>query len=537
MSIAKRGRIGAAFTVALLLCALPALAQIHVVPITGGRVAGVLSDGVVSFKGIPFAAPPVGALRWRAPQPVKAWQGVKQADQFGPSCMQNPRFTRMFDAPSAISENCLYLNVWTPAKSPDAKLPVMVWIYGGGFFGGMTSTPAYDGTHFAHHGVVLVSVAYRLGVFGFLADPQLSREQGGTSGNYGLLDMIQGLNWVKANIAKFGGDPTNVTIFGESAGGFAVSMLAASPAAHGLFERVISESGSNLTPPRYDQEGGELIGTLAQAEGSGARFLAKLGANNIAAARRIPADVLQKAYESASRGGFWPVFDGRILPRDEYLLYQERRFNDTPVLIGTNSDEGLAFARPGVTPAKFESQVRSQYGKYANALLAVYPHTTDAESEQSARDLTRDTMFAWGTWSWARLQTRYGRHKAYLYYFDHRSGSPLHGASHASELGFVFGNLGRPGGGPSGLHGKPARADIDLSNVMNQYWVNFARTGDPNGAGLPHWPALHEPHAEAMYLDAHPHAGPVPNIAKLKVLDRYFAYRRAEARSRARHER
>ena len=225
-----------------------AFAQINTATVTGGQVAGVVSNGVAAFKGIPFAAPPLGDLRWKAPQPVVAWSGIRKADAYGPSCMQDANFASIFGAPPAIGEDCLYLNVWTPAKSPAEKLPVMVWIYGGGFVGGMTSVPAYDGTHLAQQGVILVSVAYRLGVFGFLAYPGLSQETGKGSGNYGLLDQIAGLKWVKANIAAFGGDPARVTVFGESAGGLSVSMLAASPHARGLFHGVISERNRAFFP-------------------------------------------------------------------------------------------------------------------------------------------------------------------------------------------------------------------------------------------------------------------------------------------------
>jgi len=240
-----------------------AIADIHEAEVTGGRVAGVSTDGVASFKGIPFAASPVGSLRWRSPQAVKSWTGVKEASSFAPGCVQNAGPAGR--AGAASSEDCLYLNVWTPAKAANEKLPVMVWIYGGAFAAGSTSVPTYDGTHLAQKGVVLVSVAYRVGPFGFLADPELTRENGGTSGNFGLEDMIAGLKWVKSNIAKFGGDPSRVTIFGESAGGIAVSMLSASPAAKGLFQGAISESGGNFGPGRIDngaQEGGVTMAPL-----------------------------------------------------------------------------------------------------------------------------------------------------------------------------------------------------------------------------------------------------------------------------------
>src|SRR4051812_25870565 len=241
---------------ALLVVAAPVRAEVREAGVAGGKIAGVTANGIVSFKGIPFAAPPVGPLRWKAPQPPKSWSGVMQAAKYGAACMQDAMFPQLFGAPPELSEDCLYLNVWTPAKTAVDMLPVMVWIYGGGFVGGQTSVPIYDGTKLAEKGVVLVSVAYRLGVFGFLAHAELTRESGKGSGNYGLQDQIAGLAWVKQNIGKFGGDPGRVTIFGESAGGIAVSMLAASPAAKGLFQGAISESGGNFGAPRFANEGG-----------------------------------------------------------------------------------------------------------------------------------------------------------------------------------------------------------------------------------------------------------------------------------------
>ena len=434
----------AACTAVMLWLAPAAGAQVRDADITGGRVSGVVANRVVSFKGIPFAAPPVGTLRWKAPQPVKPWTGVKQASAFGPSCMQDPMFARLFGAPPDISEDCLYLNVWTPAKTAGDALPVMVWIYGGGFVGGQTSVPAYDGTHLAEKGVVLVSVAYRLGVFGFMAHPDLSRESGKGSGNYGLQDQIAGLQWVKANIAKFGGDPGRVTIFGESAGGIAVSMLAASPAAKGLFQGAISESGGNFGPARFANEGGVNVPALKVAEAAGRGFLAKLGANDLRAARELSAEKLRTAQGPGLQASFWPVFDGDVLPGDQYELYQAKRFNDTPVLIGTNSDEGALFARPGMTPALFEQQIRQGYGKHADAILAAYPHATDAEAAKAGKDIFRESAFAWHTWAWAMLQTEKGKGRAYVYYFDHRTPQSPNGAGHGSEIGYVFKNLGGP---------------------------------------------------------------------------------------------
>ncbi len=504
-----------------------AFAQINTAMVTGGQVTGVVSNGVAAFKGIPFAAPPLGDLRWKAPQPVTSWSGIRKADAYGPSCMQDANFASIFGAPPAIGEDCLYLNVWTPAKSPSEKLPVMVWIYGGGFVGGMTSVPSYDGTHLAQQGVILVSVAYRLGAFGFLAHPGLSQESGKGSGNYGLLDQIAGLKWVKANIAAFGGDPARVTVFGESAGGLSVSMLAASPRARGLFHGVISESGGSFGPPRYSNEGGETVPPLKVAEASGKAFLDKLGAHDIKAARALDAAVIQKALGPGLQGGFWPTFDGDVLPADQYKLYQAGRFNDTNVLIGTNSDEGSLFVRGSVTPAAFEQQVRDGYGARADVILGAYPHTA-AEATRAATNLARDSTFAWHTWAWALLQSEKGKGKAYLYYFDHRTPRTPNGSGHGSEIGYVFRNLGGPGAGPSGIQGTPTAEDQAISDLLSGYWVNFAKTGNPNGPGLPQWSAFSASEQQALVADEHPGTRPVPNLEQLKALDEYYAWRRSQ---------
>jgi para-nitrobenzyl esterase len=514
--------------IAMVLAINTANAQIKSATITGGQVEGVIGDGVAAFKGIPFAAPPVGALRWKAPQSVIGWEGTRKADAYAASCMQDANFVKLFGAPPGISEDCLYLNVWTPAKTAAEKLPVMVWIYGGGFVGGMTSIPSYDGTRLAQKGVILVSVAYRLGVFGFLAHPDLSQETGKGSGNYGLLDQIAGLKWVKANIAAFGGDPSRVTVFGESAGGLSVSMLAASPRARGLFHGVISESGGSFGPPRHDDEGGETVPPLKVAEASGKAFMDKLGAHDIKAARALHADVIQKALGPGLQGGFWPVFDGDVLPGDQYKLYLAGRFNDTNVLIGTNSDEGGLFTHGTVTPAAFEQQVRAGYGAGAAAILAAYPHANPAEATSAASHLARESTFAWHTWAWALLQSEKGKGKAYLYYFDHRTPRTPNGAGHGSEIGYVFRNLGGPGAGPAGIQGPPTAEDEAISDLLSGYWVNFAKTGDPNGAGLPQWPAFSQSSQQVLFADQHPGARPVPNLAQLKALDEYYAWRRSQ---------
>jgi len=378
----RKSLIAGIFAVAVLSIAPFALSQIQNAKSTGGQLQGVVVDGVASFKGIPFAAPPVGDLRWKAPEPSKAWNGIRKADAYAPGCMQDSSMVKMVGASVGVSEDCLYLNVWTAAKAAGEKRPVMVWIHGGAFVGGMTGTPMFDGTKFAQKGVVLVSIAYRLGVFGFMAHPQLSRESAKGSGAYGIQDMIAGLQWVKNNIAQFGGDPSCVTIFGESAGGIAVGMLSAAPAAKGLFQRAISESGGSFAPPRIADEAGQNVPSLKLAESNGESFLKKLGVADIKAARALPAEQILKAAGGGMGGGssFWPVADGNAIPGDPYELYEKGRFNDTPILVGTNSNEGGLFSRGPVTAAAFEQQIRSGYGEKADVILGAYPHSTDAEA-------------------------------------------------------------------------------------------------------------------------------------------------------------
>jgi len=512
--------LAVAALLAAAACAPKAAPLSTTVDVTGGTVAGTAQGDLTVFKGIPFAAPPVGKLRWAEPAPVVPWQGTKQTTQYGAPCMQDPSMLKFMGINATASEDCLYLNVWTPAKTRGDKLPVMVWIYGGGFAGGATSAPLYDGTKLAEKGVIVVSVAYRLGALGFLASPELSKESGHGSGNYGLEDQIAGLKWVRDNIAQFGGDPANVTIFGESAGGIAVSMLGASPLAKDLFAKAISESGGNFGPARKGNEGGVNMRTLADAEKQGADFLKALGATHIAAARALPAAKIQAGPGAGAQGGFWPNFDGHVLPGDQYALYSQGRFNDTPVLIGTNSDEGALFVQGPVTPAQFEKQIRTQYGSSADALLTVYPHATPAEALQSSRDVFRDTAFAWPTWTWAKLQTEKGSQPAYAYYFDVRTPQQPGGSSHASEMPYVFGNIDVPTVGGS----KPDKA---TSDQMMTYWTNFAKTGDPNGNGASEWPRFTLKDQQVRVLGTSPGVSPVPHMPMLQAWDDYYKKLRA----------
>jgi para-nitrobenzyl esterase len=525
--------------VAVMLCAAqPARCQIQTAKVTGGEVKGVIKDGIASFKGIPFAAPPVGDLRWRAPQPVKPWDGVRNANSYAPGPMQPALAAIAMGAPANLSEDCLYLNVWTSAKAPDEKLPVMVWIYGGGFISGLTSVPVTDGTRLAQKGVVLVSIAYRVGPFGFLAHPELSQESGKGSGCYGIQDQVAGLRWVKDNIAQFGGDPSRVTIFGQSAGGISVSMLTTVPAARGLFQRVICQSGGSMGPAKRSDTLEMSVLSLPMAEAAGTNYLRKLGVNTIKAARALSADAIQTV-ESASELQhamgqmsskkavtgitFWPVADGETLPGGGSELYEAGKFHDTPVLMGWNSDEGSMFVHVKASPEEFEKEVRANFGPAAEPMIKAYPHSTAPEVFKSAKDIVRDMAFGWNTWTWAKLQTRKGKNKAFVYYFDQRTPSSPDGSSHASELGCVFRNIKAWTGGPS-----PQNAQ--LSDLMSSYWVNFAISGDPNGAGLPAWPAFTETDMNAMFFDNNPGARPMPHLEKVKAVDAYYAWRRQQSR-------
>ena len=487
------------------------------VKVAGGLVEGTVENGLAVYRGIPFAAPPVGERRWRAPQPAAAWQGVLRADTFAPTCVQGG------GQAAGMSEDCLYLNIWSPAKSASDRVPVLVWIYGGGFSGGATSIPTYSGEALAGKGVILVSIAYRVGPLGFMAHPGLSAEaKHRGSGNYGLLDMIAGLQWIKQNIAAFGGDPGRVTIFGESAGGIAVSMLCASPLAKGLFHGAISQSGGSFGPSRPGSMPGENMVRLSDAENAGEAFGKNAGAESIATLRALPADKLMAAARGA-RGLGWPIVDGWVIPDDQSRLYRAGRFNDTPILVGYNSDEGQSFS-VARTPEAYVKYVTDRFGPHAETLLKLYPVDATAV-KKPARDLMRDAAFGWHTWAWARLHAQKGRTKAYYYYFDQhpprlpRSPQDDFGSPHGLDVPYVFQHLNEL---------KPAATPGDhlVSDAMATYWTNFAKHGNPNGPGVPSWPSFSDKTPVVMYLSENLRTGPVPSETSLKGLDAYFAWRR-----------
>jgi para-nitrobenzyl esterase len=501
------------FFIAMLMGTIAVAQQPAPIKVEQGLVQGTSEDGLTVYKGIPFAAPPVGELRWKAPQPAAKWSGVKEATKFAPGPIQGGT------PPSGKSEDCLYLNVWTPAKSANDKIPVLVWIYGGGFNAGATSETVYTGEKLAKKGVVLVSIAYRVGRLGFLAHSELSAESPNhVSGNYGLLDMVAGLQWVQKNIAAFGGDPNKVTIFGESAGGIAVSMLCVSPLSKGLFQGAISQSGGSFGPPRETTYPGENMKRLRDAEANGDAYVKSASVSSIAEMRKIDADKLPPG-----PGLAWPIIDGWVIPDDQYKLYEAGKYNDLPILVGYNSDEGLSF-RPPKTPEEYVTGVKTRYGKFADDLIKAYP--VDATTvPKTARDLARDAAFGWHTWSWARLQAKKGKAKAYFYYFDqhpdHPQDSPRYGqgSPHGQDVAYVFEHLDTS-------NPQTTKADLEISDAMGTYWTNFAKNGDPNGKGVPNWPAFSDANPVVMHLSQTPHIGPVPSAEALKVLDAYFAWRR-----------
>jgi para-nitrobenzyl esterase len=499
------------FLIVLFAVSTSVAQQPKPIKVEGGTLQGITEEGLTVYKGIPFAAPPIGELRWKAPQPLIKWEGVRVADKFAPGPMQggNP--------PSGKSEDCLYLNVWSPAKSAKDKIPVLVWIYGGGFGAGATSETVYSGEKLANKGVVLVSIAYRVGQLGFLAHPELSAESPShTSGNYGLLDMIAGLQWIQKNISKIGGDPTQVTIFGESAGGIAVSMLCASPLAKGLFHGAISQSGGSFGPPRVTTYPGENMKYLKDAEATGTDWVKTTGTASIAELRKLPADKLPP-------GRGWPIIDGYVIPDDQHDLYEAKKYNDVPILVGYNSDEGRSFSPPK-TSEEYITNVKKRYGKFADDLIKAYP-VGESTVPKTARDLARDAAFGWQTWSWAKLQSITGKSKIFYYYFDqhpeYAEDTPRYGfgSPHGQEVAYVFQHVN-----PSDPNA--SSTDETISDVMSTYWTNFAKRGDPNGSGVPAWPAFSDAKPDVMHFSQTPRVGPVPSAESLKVLDAYFAWRR-----------
>lgn len=505
------------YGVALASLPLPLIAAIPQPVVTvNGPVSGAPGTDatITAFKGIPYAAPPVGQLRWQAPRPAAAWSTVRKADQFSASCIQTitgerKPWTYEFMAHNKISEDCLYLNVWTPAKTAGEKLPVYFWIHGGGYVEGSAAVPAYDGENLARRGVVVVTINYRLGAFGFLAHPELTREAG-QSGNYGLLDMVAALQWVQKNIAAFGGDAGNVTISGQSAGSGGVHNLVASPLAARLFHRAIAESGSSYTVPNAMR-----TRTLADAEKDGVKFAADVGASSLAELRAKSPEALM-AKVSPGPGAFRPVVDGHFLPADPMQIYAQGKQNDVPELTGLNADEGSAATDYGTqSMTAYQNTMQQRYGERADAFFKLYPNSTQDQSGAAqvaaARDNGKVSMFLWAG---ARAKT--AKTKAFTYYWTHTMPGPdgaRYGAFHTSEVPYVFNTLNQS---------KRPWTDQDrkLAELAGSYWVNFMKAGDPNGKGLPTWPAYSSSSPVTMELGASPGPRALADKAKLEFWEK-----------------
>jgi para-nitrobenzyl esterase len=490
----------ASFTIALVFvfCGLTSAAG-DTIRVEGGLISGVLADGVRSYKGIPFAAPPIGELRWKAPQPVVAWTGVRECNDFAPECPQAPypAGSMYASAPQKQSEDCLYLNVWTAAKAGE-KRPVMVWIHGGALTRGSGANRVYDGTALAKKGVVLITINYRLGPLGYLAHPELTAESPHhSSGNYGVLDQIAALKWVQKNIAAFGGDTSRVTIFGESAGSWSVNVLVASPLAKGLFHRAIGESGATFNRASFLKE--DKAG-MTSAEKVGVAFAKAAKADSIKALRTLPAEKIIELFNNDPEGRKFrtqPNVDGWVLPDEVRNIFAERKHNDVPTLIGSNANEMTTLTTPAMVPKTledFRKRVASQYGEMVKEFDAAYPAKSDADVAGAFLDSLRDTTFTLGMRTWARMTIK-GRSKAYLYFFSRVPPNPNSkylGAYHAAEIAYVFNNLNK-------ANAALEETDFKLAEQMSNYWVNFATTGNPNGKGLPKWTAYnleHEPYMD-----------------------------------------
>ena len=501
---------------------------------TAGVVQGTaVGDGTMRvFRGVPYAVPPVGALRWQPPQPAVPWTGVRDASKAGPACMQGKVFGDIV-LPN-LSEDCLTLNIHTPAKPAGDRLPVMVWIHGGGFQAGAGSEPRHDGLAFSRRGIVLVTINYRLGVFGFFAHPELTQESSRhASGNYGMLDQVAALRWVQANIAAFGGDPRNVTIFGESAGSFAVSALMASALAQGLFQKAIGESGAFLA----GDSGTLALGPRAAGEQQGAKFAASMGAESLAALRAQPAQVV---LDAAARFRVWcaPNVDGYFLTEDVRDVYAAGRQSQVPLLAGWNADEMRAAVtlRPQKPTAQsVTEETRTRFGDHADAILKAYPAGSDAEALESAASLASDMFIGYATWKWIEMHAQSARLPVFRYSFDRKipvppdnavNGVPATsrdiGARYAGEIEYVFGSL------DVSLPKVPWEpADRTLSETMTSYWANFAKTGDPNGPGLPVWPRYDVSGRRVLHLDESIREAPDGQRPRYEAIDAYVATQRA----------
>ena len=488
-----------------------------------GDVEGVIEDGLAVYKAIPYAAPPIGNLRWRAPQPALPWDGVRKCDKFGPMPPQPTRPGRTADM---MDEDCLYLGIATPAKSTAEKLPVMVWIHGGGF-----QTEWYGGDlwkHLAQRGVVIVSVEYRTGALGFMAHPELTKEnKEGHSGNYGILDQIYALQWVQRNIAQFGGDPQKVTIFGESAGAISCSILCASPLAKGLFRACISHSGGSFAPWSDQPRSLGLDASQKGAEQQGLAFQKHLKKKNLKQLRQMDAMLLCDGNVGFS--GFWPCVDGYVICDDQYRLYERGEYNDVPVIVMTNSDEGVLFAPRDMTAENYQKTVKGIFGSWADEALKYYPGSTDDEAWHGFADAFRDMGFAWPSFAWTNLQSKTGKSPAYAAFLAQPSTMSFCpdprrlGVAHADDIMYISGHfLTQPEKYP---------AESAVSEIIMQYWINFATNCNPNGKGLPYWPSFKADEPTTMQFSNGASLIMRPNREQIDFVERYYKAKREETES------
>jgi para-nitrobenzyl esterase len=481
-----------------------------------GVLRGVLQDGIEVFKGVPFATPPVGDLRWQAPKPAKSWDGVRLVNEFSPICMQIGMYPK--DSPlEEMSEDCLYLNIWKPEKAISGKVPVMVWFYGGGLVNGSASTPLYSGKNLAKQEVIVITANYRLGALGFLAHPELSIEADyNSSGNYGLLDMIATLQWIQENIHSFGGDPNNVTIFGQSSGAISISVLITSPLARGLFHKAIGQSGGLFEPIELDK--GFSLEVLEQA---GIRYATRAGATSLKGLRKIPAEELLEHPVHTSIN-----IDGYVLTQPPFEAYIKDEYNKVSVILGNTVDEGQEFISDlSITKETYSQNLKKHFPGWLVRLTAPNPGLTDDEAYRAAVAFEGDIRFKWNMWMWARLASKEEDKKVFIYQFAKAPPFPKDsdqagwGATHGSELAYVFGNIDH-------YNWNWAEDDYHLSNAMVKYWTNFAKYGNPNSERLPHWPEFSVENPKVLYLNSEIKSSPLITEGTLSKIDRVYSVAR-----------
>ena len=504
----------------LILAAIPVCitaANLESVKTRNGSVSGSTgaNPDVTVFKGIPYAAPPTGDLRWREPRPPENWSGTRAADAFSPNCMQGQGGwfpPNNGERPARqMSEDCLYLNIYSTAKAANAAIPVIVFVHGGGLTSGAGTY--YDGEDLARKGAIVVTINYRLGVFGFLAHPDLTKESSHhASGNYGLLDQIAALRWVRDNIASFGGDPNRVTAMGQSAGSWSVNLLMASPLAHGLFQRAIGESGGQFG----------VIRALGEAEQAGAALMKSAGVDSIGALRKLPADAVQKAGRISGA-----TVDGWFLPSDVYTIFSAGKQNDVPLLLGSNAGEAVSPRLPNITADALREEVHKNYGYQADAFFKLYPFNSDQEAKMAQLDSHRDELFGWPVLVWGRTQAQTGKSRVFYYHFEKKAPGPFTDAGlaapHGGELPYVFDWVN----GRARTSSAWTEADRKLATTMSSYWIHFAATGDPNGKDVPEWPAYNPGSKSILIIGDTIASGALPLSENMDLMDKHFARLRA----------